>query len=104
MSLADEIAKLHELLNRGALTQAEFDQAKARILGSASEGRRDLAINRLRRSERDRWLGGVCGGLAAATGVESWAWRLAFVLGLLFGGVTLFVYVAMWILVPRENI
>ena len=90
MPLADDIAKLHELLSRGALTQAEFG--------------RDLAVNRLRRSERDRWLGGVCGGLAAATGIESWAWRLAFVLGLLFGGVTLFVYVAMWILVPRENV
>jgi phage shock protein C len=102
MSLADEIAKLHELLKGGALSQAEFEQAKARLLGSAPV--RDFSVNRLRRSERDRWLGGVCGGLAAATGVESWAWRLVFVLGLLLGGVSLFVYVAMWILVPRESV
>jgi phage shock protein PspC (stress-responsive transcriptional regulator) len=104
MSVADEIAKLHELLNRGALTQAEFEQAKARLLAGGSGGRGDLSVNRLRRSERDHWLGGVCGGLAAASGVESWAWRLAFVLGLLLGGITLFVYLAMWILVPRESI
>jgi phage shock protein PspC (stress-responsive transcriptional regulator) len=102
MSLADEIAKLHELLNRGALTQAEFEQAKSRLLSSGDGHSGRFAVNRLRRSERERWLGGVCGGLAGASGLESWAWRLAFVLGLLLGGITLFVYVAMWILVPRE--
>jgi phage shock protein PspC (stress-responsive transcriptional regulator) len=105
MSFADEIAKLHELLNRGALTQAEFEQAKQRLLGATgASGSTRFVVNKLRRSEGDRWLGGVCGGLAAATGLESWAWRLAFVLGLLLGGVTLFVYVAMWIFVPREDI
>lgn len=31
-SLADEIAKLQQLLTTGALTQAEFEQAKARLL------------------------------------------------------------------------
>jgi phage shock protein PspC (stress-responsive transcriptional regulator) len=102
MSLADEIAKLHELLNRGALTQAEFEQAKARLLASPVGRGAGLAVNRLRRSRRERWLGGVCGGLAELTGVEAWAWRLLFTLGLLLGGVTLFIYVAMWILVPEE--
>ncbi|HVL37469.1 MAG TPA: PspC domain-containing protein [Burkholderiales bacterium] len=52
---------------------------------------------------RERWIGGVCGGLARLTGIEPWVWRLAFVLGLVFGGVTLFVYAALWIFVPREE-
>jgi phage shock protein PspC (stress-responsive transcriptional regulator) len=104
MPLADEIAKLHELLNRGALTQAEFEQAKARLLGSATGSGAGSAINRLRRSRRDRWIGGVCGGLAGLTGLEGWVWRLAFVLGLLLGGVTLFIYAAMWVFVPEEAI
>ena len=103
MSIADEIAKLHELLNRGALTPAEFEQAKARLLGSGRGPGAGLAFNRLRRSRRERWIGGVCGGLAEPTGVEAWAWRLAFVLGLLLGGVTAFIYVAMWIFVPEEG-
>ncbi|HVL36587.1 MAG TPA: SHOCT domain-containing protein, partial [Burkholderiales bacterium] len=32
MSVADEIAKLHDLLTRGALTPAEFEREKARLL------------------------------------------------------------------------
>ena len=34
MSTADEIAKLHDLLTRGAITQAEFDQLKAKALAT----------------------------------------------------------------------
>ena len=32
-SSAEEIAKAHDLLERGAITQAEFDQIKAKALG-----------------------------------------------------------------------
>ncbi|HEX7052930.1 MAG TPA: PspC domain-containing protein [Burkholderiales bacterium] len=102
MTLADEIAKLYELQTRGALTAEEFEAAKARLLGTAAEPERPPAINRLRRSREDRWIAGVCGGLAALTGVESWVWRMLFALGLLFGGVSIFVYAVLWIFVPRE--
>ena len=102
MSTADEIAKLHQLLEKGALTQAEFEQAKARLLTEAPGPGAGLAINRLRRAEADKWIAGVCGGLARLSGVESWIWRMGFVLGLLFGGFTLFVYLVLWIFVPRE--
>jgi phage shock protein PspC (stress-responsive transcriptional regulator) len=44
----------------------------------------------------------VCGGIAEATGVDSWAWRLLFVLLLLCWGTGLVVYVLMWIFVPKE--
>ena len=104
MSTADEIAKLHTLLDKGALTQAEFEQAKARLLNEVPGPGAGLAINRLRRLDSDRWLAGVCGGIARLTGVESWIWRLLFVLGLVFGGFTIFVYLVLWIFVPRENV
>lgn len=104
MSSADEIAKLHTLFDKGALTPAEFEHAKARLLSDVPGPGAGLAINRLRRSDSDRWLAGVCGGIARLTGVESWIWRLLFVLGLVFGGFTLFVYVVLWIFVPRENL
>jgi phage shock protein C len=105
MSIADELDKLHQLLAKGALTQSEFEQAKARLLDAdAVPGPlARLAINRLRRSMADRWIAGVCGGLARLTGIESWIWRTLFVLGLVFGGFTLFVYAVLWIFVPREG-
>ncbi len=103
MSIAEELDKLHQLLAKGVLTQGEFEQAKARLLGAAPGPGAGLAINRLRRSAADRWIAGVCGGIARLTGVESWIWRLLFVLGLVCGGFTFFAYAALWIFVPREG-
>jgi phage shock protein PspC (stress-responsive transcriptional regulator) len=106
MSIADELEKLHRLLQAGALTQAEYDAAKARLLGSAagSPGAdSSLAINRLRLSNADKWIAGVCGGIASLTGVEAWIWRLIFVLGLFAGGLTAVLYIILWIFVPREG-
>jgi phage shock protein PspC (stress-responsive transcriptional regulator) len=104
MSMADELDKLHRLLGSGALTQAEYDAAKARVLaGSEPVPAAPLAINRLRLSNTDKWIAGVCGGVGAVTGVESWIWRLIFVLGLLAGGFTVVLYLILWIFVPRED-
>ena len=104
MSPADEIAKLRELQAQGALTREEFERAKARLLDGAPGPAANLAINRLRRTPGDQWIAGVCGGIARLTGVESWIWRMLFVLGLLFGGLTIFIYIVLWIFVPRENV
>jgi len=103
MSTADEIAKLHELLNQGALSQVEFEQAKARLLAAGTVAGSAAAVNRLRLSDEDRWIAGVCGGIGALTGVDSWVWRLVFLLGLLLGGFTLLLYVLLWLLVPRQG-
>ena len=43
MSEADELEKLHQLLAKGALTAAQYEQAKARLLASAPSGELDLA-------------------------------------------------------------
>ncbi|MFN9028853.1 MAG: PspC domain-containing protein [Betaproteobacteria bacterium] len=101
MTTADEIAKLHELLSKGAITQAEFEQAKARLLGGGTVGVGDWSINALRLSNDDRWIAGVCGGIAQTTGVESWIWRLIMVAGLFAGGVTVILYLLLWIFIPR---
>jgi phage shock protein C len=106
MSPADEIAKLHELLVAGRLTQAEYEQGKARILGSLPAADSDpapaLIGAGLRRSVTDRWLGGVCGGLGKATGAESWIWRLIFVAAVFFAGFGVVAYILLWIFVPPE--
>ncbi len=105
MSIADEITKLDELRTRGAITQAEFERAKARLLdGGSVPGMAPgvAAINNLRRSASDSWIGGVCGGIARTTGVESWIWRLIFFVLFLFGGTGLLLYILLWIFVPSE--
>jgi phage shock protein C len=104
MTMADELEKLHRLLMAGALTQAEYEQAKARLLGGQLVGPgASLPLNRLRLSDSDKWIAGVCGGIGAATGVEPWIWRLIFVLGLFAGGVTAVLYIILWIFIPRES-
>ena len=105
MTIADEIAKLDDLRTRGALTSEEFERAKARLLDGghmpAAPPSVD-AINNLRRSVSDNWIGGVCGGLGRATGIESWIWRLIFAVLFLFGGTGFLLYVLLWIFVPSE--
>ena len=105
MTLAQDLENLEQLRNRGSLSEAEFAQAKARLLQApaATPLAKASALNGLRRSTSDRWLGGVCGGLASFTGLDTWLWRLALTLLLILGGTGLLVYMLMWILVPLEN-
>lgn len=106
MSLADELIKLEQLRERGTLNSEEFDRAKARLLDSggplAEPAPLVQSLNRLRRSAGDRWISGVCGGLAAVTGVESWVWRLLIVALVFAGGLGAVIYALLWIFVPAE--
>ena len=110
MTISDEIKRLHELHQAGALTDAEFTQAKQKLLaniGGAEPGsdfdKPMRELSKLRRSRSDRWLGGVCGGLAKFIGLESWVWRLLFVLFTLYFGIGLIIYILAWIFVPEEE-
>lgn len=110
MNDADELAKLADLHARGVLNDEEFAQAKARVLngqahpaGAAPHANPNLgAVNGLRRARMDRWLGGVCGGIARATGLDSWIWRLIFTVLFLAFGSGILVYLLLWIFVPEE--
>ncbi len=55
---------------------------------------------KLYRSQTNRMLGGVCGGLADYTGLDATVIRVIFVILAVFGGAGLLVYLAMWIIVP----
>ena len=105
MALSEELNKLDDLRQRGVLTDAEFAQAKARTLGGLPPVSTDpvlAAVNGLRRSRSDRWIAGVCGGLARSMGVESWVCRLIVAALFLCGGIGLLLYVLLWIFVPVE--
>jgi len=105
MSLGDELGKLAELRAAGTLTEEEFVRAKERLLNAQHPPAADpaiAAVNAFRRSRSDRVLGGVCGGMGRATGVEAWVWRLLFAVLFIFAGAGLLVYVLLWIFVPSE--
>ncbi len=59
-------------------------------------------LKTLARSETDRVIGGVCGGLGEHTPVPSWSWRLLFVLMLVCFGTGFLVYILLWIFVPQK--
>ena len=129
-SMSSELERLAELHRQGHLSDDEFARAKARILqgeapasdapqgqagfhagshagygnagGSTTGAPNGASTTLLRRSLNDRWLGGVCGGLGRMTNVESWIWRLLFVLTSLCIGGGLLIYLLLWIFVPEE--
>ena len=60
--------------------------------------------NPLRRSRRERWIGGVCGGIAEWLGWDVTLVRVLYVLVSIFsvGFPGILVYIILWIVVPDE--
>ncbi len=105
MSLGDELSKLAELRSSGSLTEEEFTRAKERLLHSQQTPSGDpvvSTVNSFRRSRNDRWFGGVCGGMARSTGMDSWVWRLIFAALFICAGAGLLLYLLLWLFVPSE--
>jgi phage shock protein PspC (stress-responsive transcriptional regulator) len=100
MSVSEELERLQALRERGALSESEFAQAKARALGASPPPAHDSFLHRLSLSSTDKVIGGVCGGLGAHTGLPSWAWRVIFCLSTIYFGIGLLFYVLLWIFIP----
>jgi len=60
-------------------------------------------LNNVKRSQSDKELGGICGGLAAHSGIPVWVYRALF-LTLLMIGVGALAYIALWIYMPVEDV
>ena len=58
---------------------------------------------RLVRSEHDRVIAGVCGGLARHLDVDPTLVRVLFVIAALLGGPGDLAYIVLWIAMPRES-
>jgi len=105
VTLTDELSRLAELRASGALTEEEFMRAKEHLLNAEQTRSKDpiaSAVNNFRRSRSDRWFGGVCGGIARSTGMETWVWRLLFAALFICAGAGLLLYALLWIFVPSE--
>lgn len=106
MSMSDELERLTRLRDAGALSEAEFLTAKARVLSDkpfTTEARSHSLLHELRRSRTDRILGGVCGGLGQYTGLPAWTWRVLFCLTMLSFGFGLLLYALLWLFIPLQQ-
>ena len=59
-------------------------------------------VKRLYRSQEDRMIAGVCGGLGEYLSIDATIIRLIFVITALWGGAGLIVYLVMMLVVPEE--
>ena len=57
---------------------------------------------KLRRSLDNRVLAGVCSGLGNFMGIDPVVIRIAVVLLMFLAGMSLWVYIIMWLLIPEE--
>lgn len=99
--MAHELERLAALHASGKLSDDEYQRAKARVIegGAPTPG---PGAHRMRRSRQQRWLGGVCSGMARFVGLEAWLVRLLFVALLLAGGFGIVAYALLWIFIPSD--
>ena len=95
---SENLASPRQVVNADLGRADEFGEPRRR-----PEGRQAQAdIKCLRRSRSNRVIGGVCGGLAAYFGIDVAVVRLLMFLLIFFGGISLWVYIILWIVIPSE--
>ena len=105
------VVSLHQV--REAMDQmgspSEFGERKrgAAKNGGASgstsgEGSVFGCANRIYRSRQNRSIAGICGGFAAYFGCDVSLLRLLTLFLILFGGLSIWVYLILWIIIPEE--
>lgn len=57
----------------------------------------------LSRSQHDRWIAGVCGGLARRFGMSPMTVRLLFLVSCLLPGPQVLLYLVLWMVLPAEG-
>jgi phage shock protein C len=61
------------------------------------------STKRITRSQSDRLLGGVAGGLATSFGIDPLMIRIGFIALTVLNGFGAILYLALWLLVPNED-
>lgn len=60
------------------------------------------ARKRLLRNTSDRWIGGVCSGLADYFGIDATLVRILFVASIVLPGPQLLLYLVLWLVIPQR--
>ncbi|MEG0498828.1 MAG: PspC domain-containing protein [Alistipes sp.] len=83
-------------------TPADFGECGDKQRASDAQPEMSAVRRKLYRSRTDRSIAGICGGLAAFFGCDVSMLRLVTLLMILFGGVSIWVYILLWIIIPKE--
>lgn len=90
------VRKVQEQIGR----PEEFGELKQPLSGDKGK---EGGVKRLLRSGSDRVIGGVCGGIAKFTNIDPTLLRLVTMFLLIFGGLSLWIYIVLWIFIPIDN-
>ena len=63
----------------------------------------EVPVKRLTRTTADKVIGGVCGGIAKFTNIDPTLLRIATLLLIFFGGLSLWIYIILWIFLPKDK-
>ena len=80
----------------------DFDTAKSSRNGKEGCYSTKQTTKKLRRSRTNRTIAGICGGLAEFLGIDDTLLRVVMLCLMLFGGMSLWVYIIMWLIIPEE--
>ena len=58
---------------------------------------------RLYKSNENKMVDGVCGGIAKFTNIDPTLLRIATLLLIFFGGLSLWIYIILWIFLPKDK-
>jgi phage shock protein C len=62
-----------------------------------------MMTKRLTRSPDDRWIAGICGGLAEYTGLDATLIRVVLLVATILGaGSLIVIYLVCWLLIPPD--
>lgn len=63
-----------------------------------------MAARKLTRSTDDRWIAGICGGLAEYTGIDATLIRVILLVATILGaGSLVLIYLICWLLIPKAS-
>jgi phage shock protein PspC (stress-responsive transcriptional regulator) len=85
------------------ISQLGYPEGSPHVEEQATTESSSRASKRLFRDPDNTMLGGVCSGLGAYFDVDLTLIRVIFLVALFFGGLSFWVYIIMWIVVPKAN-
>ncbi len=99
-----EVDKVIAVMGRPEEFGAEEGEDHESDTTFTSSGKEYTTGKRLFRDGDDVVVGGVCSGLAAYFGIADPVWiRIAFAVGLIFGGIAVPLYLILWAAVPKAK-